>query len=417
MMRKPPYNPYSNTYNPGWRDHPNFSWSQGQQDSTAGQAPRQTTNQFNPNFAQPKPWEEAIQKLTKATQAALEHQNHTITEFKNEVRTSQNSQAQSISNMENMMGQLASSVQQLATTIEKGKFPSQPYPNPKGVHNIGTDSSNQQEEAKSIMTLRRGKQFDNKVDISKQNTSQTMSPANAPTSDSVQEAPKEDNEPSYIPKAPFPQRLTKVKQSGSLNDIMEIFKQVSINIPLLDAIKQVPAYAKFLKDLCTKKRQLHVRKKAFLTEQICESTPWNCRDVLIQVDKFYFPVDFIVLDTQPVRDSTKHIPVIFGRPFLATSNAIINCRNGVMQLSFGNMTIELNVFNVNKQPHDNEDIADVDVIDALYDDSFVYANCDDALNLCLTHFGSCLDDDSVINEVNALLESAPVMDTKMETEN
>ncbi|KAL2532369.1 Uncharacterized protein Adt_05720 [Abeliophyllum distichum] len=66
MMRKPPYNPYSNTYNPGWRDHSNFSWSQGgQQDSTVGQAPQQTTGQFNQNFAQPKPWEEAIQKLTK----------------------------------------------------------------------------------------------------------------------------------------------------------------------------------------------------------------------------------------------------------------------------------------------------------------------------------------------------------------
>ena len=30
VMRKPSnYKPYSNTYNPGWRDHPNFSWSQG----------------------------------------------------------------------------------------------------------------------------------------------------------------------------------------------------------------------------------------------------------------------------------------------------------------------------------------------------------------------------------------------------
>ena len=30
VMRKPlNYNPYSNTYNPGWRDHPNFLWSQG----------------------------------------------------------------------------------------------------------------------------------------------------------------------------------------------------------------------------------------------------------------------------------------------------------------------------------------------------------------------------------------------------
>ncbi|KAL2512794.1 Uncharacterized protein Adt_18394 [Abeliophyllum distichum] len=241
--------------------------------------------QFNQNVAQPTPWEEAIQKLTKATQAALEHQNHTIAEFKNEVRASQNLQAQSISNLENMMGQLASSVQQLATNIEKGKFPSQPFPNPKGVHNTGTDSSYQQEKAKSIITLRRGKLVDNQVEVSKRNTSQPVPPGNAPTDDSVQEAPKNNNVPSYIPKAPFPQRLTKVKQSSSINDIMEIFKQ------------------------------------------------------------------------------------------------------------------------------DDEDVAEVDMIETLVDDSFVATNCDNALNMCLTHFGSYFEVDSAIDEVNVLLESAPVMDT------
>ena len=41
-----------------------------------------------------------------------------------------------------------------------------------------------------------------------------------------------------------------------------------MNIPLLDMIKQVPTYAKFLKDLCTVKRGLNVTKKAFLTEQV-----------------------------------------------------------------------------------------------------------------------------------------------------
>ena len=55
-------------------------------------------------------------------------------------------------------------------------------------------------------------------------------------------------------------------------------------------------------------------------------------DVLIQVDKFYYPVDFVVLDTEPVAAGANHVPIIMGRPFLATSNAIINFRNGVMQL-------------------------------------------------------------------------------------
>lgn len=62
-------------------------------------------------------------------------------------------------------------------------------------------------------------------------------------------------------------------------------------------------------------------------------------DDLVQVDKFYFPMDFIVLDTLPHQGSQPPIPFILGRPFLATSNAIINCRNGVMKLSFGNMTV------------------------------------------------------------------------------
>ena len=45
-------------------------------------------------------------------------------------------------------------------------------------------------------------------------------------------------------------------------------RQVKVNIPLLDMIKQVPTYEKFLKDLCTIKRGLNVNKKAFLTEQV-----------------------------------------------------------------------------------------------------------------------------------------------------
>ena len=47
---------------------------------------------------------------------------------------------------------------------EKGKFQSQPVPNPKGAHEVRSSSSHQHEKAKSIMTLKRGKLFDNKVE-------------------------------------------------------------------------------------------------------------------------------------------------------------------------------------------------------------------------------------------------------------
>ncbi len=83
--------------------------------------------------------------------------------------------------------------------------------------------------------------------------------------------------------APFPQRLLYVKQEKTNQEIMDVFKQVKINIPLLDAIKQIPSYAKFLKDLCTVKRKLNVQKKAFLIEQVSailkHNTPPKYKDL------------------------------------------------------------------------------------------------------------------------------------------
>ena len=52
--------------------------------------------------------------------------------------------------------------------------------------------------------------------------------------------------------------------------MLEMFNQVKLNVPLLDAIQQVPAYAKFLKDMCTKKRKTNVPKKVFLATNISE---------------------------------------------------------------------------------------------------------------------------------------------------
>ena len=217
---------------------------------------------------------------------------------------------------------------------------------------------------------------------------------------------------------PFPQSLRSKKKAPQQAGILEVLRQVKVNIPLLGIIKQVPAYAKFLKDLCTIKKGLGIEKKAFLTEKVSgiiqsknlviykdpgsptisvniggtcidkslldlgasvnllpysvykqlglgELKPTNItlslanrsvkipkgivEDVLVKVDKFYYPVDFVVLDTEPIENGPNHVPIILGRPFLATANAIINCRNGVMQLTFGNMTLELNIFHLNNK--------------------------------------------------------------------
>ena len=72
-------------------------------------------------------------------------------------------------------------------------------------------------------------------------------------------------------------------------------------------------------------------------------------DVVVKVDKFYYQIDFVILDIEPMVVGANYVPIILGRPFLATSNAIINCRNGVMQLKFGNMTLELNIFHLSSK--------------------------------------------------------------------
>jgi hypothetical protein len=186
---------------------------------------------------------------------------------------------------------------------------------------------------------------------------------------------------ALVPKASYPKRLQAPRNGGKLDDILEVFKQVQINIPFFNAIQQIPSYAKFLKDLVTVERKTNVPKKAFMTEQVnailqcnvpfkykdpgCPTItcmigvslieralldleasvnllPYSIylqlglgelkptsmtlqladrsmkvprgivEDVLIKVDKFYFSMDFIVLDTEPVQVIGSEIPVILG---------------------------------------------------------------------------------------------------------
>jgi len=78
-------------------------------------------------------------------------------------------------------------------------------------------------------------------------------------------------------------------------------------------------------------------------------------DVLIRVGEFIYPVDFIILKTQPVSNPRSQTSVILGRPFLTTANAIINCRNRSMRLTFGDIIKEVNIFNLGKHPYDMND--------------------------------------------------------------
>jgi hypothetical protein len=137
-------------------------------------------------------------------------------------------------------------------------------------------------------------------------------------------------------------------------------------------------------------------------------------DVLIKVDKFYFPVDFIVLDTEPVQVIGSEIPVILGRPFLATANTLINCRLGVMKISFGNMTVELNIFHIRKQPLDYDQMNQVCLIEEILDEVIEESSIEDPLEACLAQFGEHLDLEKLMEQADALLEAAPLVSKENE---
>ncbi|KAL5580170.1 hypothetical protein UlMin_012612 [Ulmus minor] len=290
------------------------------------------------------------------------------------------------------------------------------------------------------------------------------------TTSNKDEAPKAQEAPSDSMPVPFPQALLKPKERTSAlqGEILEQLKQVRINLPLLHVIKQVPNYAKVIKDLCTLKRKHNVKKTAFLAEQasavIDSKTPPKYKDpgcptvacqignqacgqalldlgasvnlmpysvylqlglgeikpttvvlqladrsvrkprgivedVLVQIDKFYYPVDFLVLDTIASVNTESKIPLILGRPFLATANALINCRNGLMTLSFGNMTLEVNVFRVSRQPHEEDECFDTYMIDELIlEDEYIKVDSN-PFNLLIDDFDI---DDSYSHAINVV---------------
>ena len=149
-----------------------------------------------------------------------------------------------IQSLDNQMGQMATAISRLEVQIS-GKLPSQTVVNPrenagaivsKGGKEVeipvkATPSSSKQEKEKNFIINR-----------------------NIPNDDEV---PKHKFPPLfyYKPVPPFSQVLAESRKYEQNKDLYETFHRCEVNIPLLDAIKQVPHYAKFLKELCTIKRK------------------------------------------------------------------------------------------------------------------------------------------------------------------
>ncbi|XP_026445240.1 uncharacterized protein LOC113345781 [Papaver somniferum] len=249
---------------------------------------------------------------------------------------------------------------------EKGAFPDQTQPNPKGQFEVKNSNL---EQSNVVTTLRSGKVIETPMKVNEPEKSLKLKSSHSDI----------QNEQSEIHKkmhAPFPNRLLSTKQLADNKDILDVFQQVKINIPLLSVIKQVSPYAKFLKDLCTVKRKHNVQKKAFLTEQLGlgELKPTSV--------------------TLQLADSIE-IHIILGRPFLATANALINCRNSIMNLSFGNMIVELKIFDACKYPSGDDDIHEVSMIETIVQEKLSHLEARDALESSLLNILDFDEDGSI----------------------
>ena len=84
-------------------------------------------------------------------------------------------------------------------------------------------------------------------------------------------------------------------------------------------------------------------------------------DVLVKLDKFIFPIDFIVLDME----EDKEIPIILGRPFLATGKAMIDVQRGELKLRVQDDEIKFNVFEAVRYPAESDTCFMIETVEAI----------------------------------------------------
>ncbi|XP_050111761.1 uncharacterized protein LOC126590320 [Malus sylvestris] len=167
--------------------------------------------------------------------------------------------------METQLGQIVDTLSQR----EPGKFPSQ-----------SMILQRNQEQAKAIITLRSGKVINNGVGNEVTNESDHV---NAAATQEENEKPNDkpsnvtssfeatnlhQAEKPYTSPIPFPGRLAKSKQDKSFKEIFDILSKVNVNLPLLDVIRNMPAYGKFFKELNNYKRNYGPNEKVMVSENV-----------------------------------------------------------------------------------------------------------------------------------------------------
>ncbi|CAN6566337.1 unnamed protein product [Malus baccata var. baccata] len=279
------HDPYSNTYNPGWRDHPNFKWRDPQQPQNQGGFRQQPPGFFPKTYGPPQ---NQAQSGPSASCTSLD--NDALLKILTKLSNWQEDQAKAMQNQDKRIAVFVGKFR------DPGQLPSSTIPNPKGGF----------ESAKAIL-LRSGKeigagstpsQTGPKGDVNVQIEEEESSMPTAKVVPPLPQAPNVPNLPNSSHKGknvsnsvhtnvfpsnvPFPSRFLQMKKEEAEKDILETFRKVQVNIPLLDAIKQVPRYAKFLKELCTTRKRMSTKEVVKVGENVSailqRKLPPKCKD-------------------------------------------------------------------------------------------------------------------------------------------
>ncbi|XP_031376077.1 uncharacterized protein LOC116191018 [Punica granatum] len=219
--------PYSNTYNPGWRNHPNFSW---RNENNALKPPPGFQKQGPAQNAPPQQSQSRIEELM------LSYMQKTDTMLQNQQAT-----------IRNLEGQISQISQQLSNR-PSGSLPSNTEENPKGVNAI---------------MLRSGKELEI---VNRKAQTQEESPEKDKGKQKVEEPRQKSlGVKPYVPPVPFPGRLKQQQLDAQFAKFLDVFKKLQINIPFAEALQQMPSYARFMKDLLTKKRKFDGSEPVMLT--------------------------------------------------------------------------------------------------------------------------------------------------------
>ncbi|XP_058774816.1 uncharacterized protein LOC131649088 [Vicia villosa] len=254
-------NPFSNTYNPGWRNHPNFSYKNNNPIQNPGPSRPQsypTQKQNQPmQVVPPRPsFRETVEKFILAqTQQNKEfhNQNNHIIDLITKLGTEFDQVITHNKMLETQISQIAQTPG--AQTMLGGQFPGQTQPNPKGQANAITLRSGTAYDGPKNPTLSAPEKHEENVvptdQVEKPEESTKQPNQGVETKDKDYTPP-----PPYKSPIPYPQRLKKSKIESQCQKFIKVIEKLRVEIPFTEAITQIPSYAKFLKDILSNKRRL-----------------------------------------------------------------------------------------------------------------------------------------------------------------